>query len=249
MSDEPRLGQTGIGTGSTGIPPRPAGAGMRPQRDPAPQGGAVRYEEEPYEGTQNPERTFRTGTTSGSDPANQGTLGELGEQVRHQAQDVADKAGEQYERTKQAVKDKAAEAADEARGFAERQREGIADMIVAACDALDDSARKLDEQGQPTLARYFRFAADGLKDIGVNLRGSDTADLWRGLHDYAQRQPGMAFGGAVAAGFVLSRFLKSRREPGSDWGEASGYGGQSGRAAGYRSASATDTSAMREEVH
>jgi len=39
---------------------------------------------------------------------------------------------------------------------------------------------------------------------------SPLPEHWQAVEDYTRRQPAVAFGGAVLAGFVLARVLKGR---------------------------------------
>jgi hypothetical protein len=58
-----------------------------------------------------------------------------------------------------------------------------------------------------------------LRDGGAKCRGPASSlrersidDLVRSLNNFARNQPAAFFGGAVLAGFALSRFLKSSAE-------------------------------------
>jgi hypothetical protein len=70
-----------------------------------------------------------------------------------------------------------------------------------------------DELGMeiPQAAFYVHWAADRLERAADELRNRNIEDLFDSFTRFARQQPAAAFAGAVLAGFVLSRFLKSAR--------------------------------------
>lgn len=85
-----------------------------------------------------------------------------------------------------------------------------------AC-ALKEAARSLHDQQQDSVAHYVERAADGLDHLAHNLREQDFGNMVNRFSDFARRQPGVFLGSAVAAGFLLSRFLKSSAEEGREY--------------------------------
>ena len=85
--------------------------------------------------------------------------------------------------------------------------------------------------------RYTDQAADGVDRMARSLRDQDLETTLHQAEDFARWQPAVFMGGAVALGFMLSRFLKSSAErrrdaaAGRGYGSGSGYGGRAG--AGY----------------
>jgi hypothetical protein len=68
-------------------------------------------------------------------------------------------------------------------------------------------------QGESELAgRYAGKAAEGLERLSDDLRGADFDQLVARTENYARRNPAVFLGGAVAAGFLFARFIKSSRE-------------------------------------
>lgn len=121
------------------------------------------------------------------------------------------------------LREQAAHAADEARStagaIAQELRQRMIDAVdhqkAAGADSLSDvagaakaAADRL-KQDRPQLARYVRSAADGVDRLAEDLRSRDLEDIASGLSDLGRRQPVAFFAGAVLAGFVLARFLKS----------------------------------------
>ncbi|MDW6020564.1 hypothetical protein SAZ10_02180 [Mesorhizobium sp. BAC0120] len=113
--------------------------------------------------------------------------GGIGESAANAAETARDKAGEFAERGKAA-------GAGRMEGFARAARR-------AADDLQEDS---------PQIAGYVRQAADGLQQASSSIRSRSVGEIMDMVEDFARRQPTAYFSGAVLAGFVLSRFVKSR---------------------------------------
>jgi uncharacterized phage infection (PIP) family protein YhgE len=111
----------------------------------------------------------------------------------------------------EALKNQAAEAIRETAGdFAEQQKREGAERIKGFGRAVHGAA---DEIGKeiPQAADYVHSAADRLEQAADELRNRNMEDLFDSFTRFARQQPAAAFAGAVLAGFVLSRFLKSAR--------------------------------------
>ncbi|WP_176225426.1 hypothetical protein [Methylomagnum ishizawai] len=76
-------------------------------------------------------------------------------------------------------------------------------------DALRRTAQNLDSEQRPASAQWVGRAADSLDRIAGNLSPQDARALLGQVEDYARQHPGLFFGGSVAAGVVLARFLKA----------------------------------------
>jgi hypothetical protein len=64
----------------------------------------------------------------------------------------------------------------------------------------------------PQAATFVHDAATRLEGAAASLRERSVDDLLRSFNNFARSQPAALFGGAVLAGFALSRFLKSSAE-------------------------------------
>lgn len=100
-------------------------------------------------------------------------------------------------------------AQEQVRGYADAQRGLVAENMEAAANAIGASVESLEEQGHGTAASYLRTAADGMQEASRWLHDKSWGEIWEQAEDYARRQPAVAFGGAMTAGFLLARFLKS----------------------------------------
>lgn len=98
--------------------------------------------------------------------------------------------------------------AEEARSMAEQQKaagaESVARLGRAVHGAADEIGREL-----PQAAQFIHSAAQGLESVSTALKERSVGELASDLKSLTSRQPAAAFVGWVAAGFALSRFLKS----------------------------------------
>ena len=107
------------------------------------------------------------------------------------------------------IKDRAAEALrNTAADFAEAGKAQGAERIDRLGRAVHGAA---DEIGKeiPQAADYVHVAADGLESAASHLRSRSVEDLIGVFNRFARQQPVAAFAGAILAGFVVSRFIKS----------------------------------------
>jgi hypothetical protein len=117
----------------------------------------------------------------------------------------------------------AAEAAKaEARRIASQQKNAGADRLGEVAGAVHGAACSL-EAGMPQMASYVHGAAVRLEDAAKTLRQRNVDDLIDEVTRFARSQPVLFFGGAMLAGFALTRFLKSSNGHAGD-GPISGTG-------------------------
>jgi hypothetical protein len=93
-----------------------------------------------------------------------------------------------------------------------------------------DGLRRLGNQynDQPNIRSYIEAAADGLETVSQELSNQRFEDIAQQAEEFSRNYPVTVFAGAIAAGVVISRILRTAAE--------SGNGGDSG---GERSQSAT----------
>jgi hypothetical protein len=111
-----------------------------------------------------------------------------------------------------AVKEQASEFAadvgEELSHTAEEQKIRGVEAMQGFARAITTAAGELEGQS-PMVARYVRDAGKQVEVLSRNLRGRSITDLMGAASDLARSQPVVFIAGAVAAGFALSRFLKS----------------------------------------
>lgn len=108
-------------------------------------------------------------------------------------------------------KDRAArEVKDAVRDAARQQKSRAAEGLAGFAGALHRSAGDLGSENE-ILGRYTNMAAERLERISQTLRDRDVDELIVEAEDLARRQPALFIGTAMAAGFLMARFLKSSR--------------------------------------
>jgi hypothetical protein len=114
---------------------------------------------------------------------------------------------------------------------ADAQKVRGAEAMQGFARAFTTAAQEL--QGQsPQVARYVRDAAGHVETLSQNLRGKSVNDLIREASRLARSQPAVFLAGAVASGFMLSRFLKSSASRAEGATSASGRSGADARVGG-----------------
>jgi hypothetical protein len=99
------------------------------------------------------------------------------------------------------LKENAAHLADQQKESGARQLSGIAGAVHAAADHLGEQL--------PGAAGYIHDAAERIDHVASDLRTRSFTDIADGVRHLGRERPLALFGGAVLAGFVLTRFLKS----------------------------------------
>ena len=125
----------------------------------------------------------------------------LGAEMKQAAQATSKAIGKQ-------VATFAREVGHELGATAEKQRVRGADAITAFSRAMKAAAGELQEQS-PAVAKHARHAARSIEGLSHSIRDRSATELMQSATDAARLQPALFFAGAIAAGFTLSRFLKS----------------------------------------
>jgi len=101
---------------------------------------------------------------------------------------------------------------DNARSLAEEQKQRGATRIDTVAQAIHNAAEELGQEVPPA-AEYAHAAADQLQRASRLLRENSVEDLLQMAVDLAEERPLVFTGGAVAVGFLLTRFLRSSTPP------------------------------------
>lgn len=171
----------------------------------------------PFPGTESVESS-RGNDREGTDPLARSIRNSESDQssdrdkTKEAARKVADVAKDAARATYDAVSAQASELASSVAGeletSAEDQKRRGAETMRTFAGAVQHAAAELDQQS-PVVARQFRTAAQKVEGLSESLRDRSIRDLVNDASDLARRQPLWFFGGAIVAGFALSRFLKS----------------------------------------
>jgi len=103
------------------------------------------------------------------------------------------------------------EAKTRVREAADQQRGRAAEAVGGVAGALHRAAGDMREENE-TMGRYADMAAERLDEVATYLRDADWGEVIHGAEDFARRQPYWFVGGAMAAGFLLARFVKNSGE-------------------------------------
>ena len=101
------------------------------------------------------------------------------------------------------------QALDQARSAAEEGKTKAADTIHSVAGDLREAATTLGRnQTIAPVGKYATQAADALEDFAGTLRNKDVDQLVTEVSGFVRRNPAIAVGIAVAAGFALTQLLR-----------------------------------------
>ena len=100
------------------------------------------------------------------------------------------------------------EAVSQVEDVAERQKRAGAEKVNEMAKAIHGAADQLGKE-MPQAAELVHAAASRLEQGAGALHERNVRDLMTTVSDMGRKEPLALFGGAVVAGFALSRFLKS----------------------------------------
>ena len=150
-------------------------------------------------------------------------LGDFGKSAQDAAADLTRSARAGAGATVATLKDQATSAAEEAKStiaavadearirlgqIVDDQKSVGADHVSSVARAAHAAAGDL-RQSSPQLAQLVDTAAERVESMAHGIRTSSVTDLLGAVADFGRRRPMALFGGAVAAGFLLARFVKS----------------------------------------
>ena len=128
------------------------------------------------------------------------------------AEQVASRAEDQVasmaDAARKSVVDAVRPVTESVRTYAQQQKTLGAEQIDGVARAAHRAAQEIESQ-MPGVARSVHRAASRLDGASSALRERDLEDLTTQLGEFARSQPAVFFGGAILAGFALSRFLKT----------------------------------------
>jgi len=178
------------------------------------------------------------GTTTGTLPMNTGGAGLGGtgavDQAKNTAQDLAGQAKAKLadvqgqaqaavgDIREQAMKYKD-QALDQARHAAEDGKTKAADTIHGVAGDLREAATSLGRnQTIAPVGKYANQAADALEQFAGDLRDKNVDQLVTEVSGFVRRNPAVAIGIAVAAGFALTQLLRGGNSMSSGGSMSSG---------------------------
>lgn len=143
--------------------------------------------------------------------------------IKSEVKDTAQRIGDAAQRAGAAAEEKIGSMVDSAQesivsaikpakegvqSFAERQKALGAQQLGSVARAAHRVAQEMESE-MPGVARSVHSAAGRLDAASSSLRDQSLEELLANVGDLARKRPVAFFGGAVLAGFALSRFLKA----------------------------------------
>jgi hypothetical protein len=159
----------------------------------------------------------RAGSQSGGQAGGQraGSQGDSQDSVAASlTRDVKEAAKTTTRAVKQQASDFASDIGHELSKTVEDQKMRGVEAIQGFTQAINTAADQLEGQS-PLVARYVRDAVEKVEGLSENISSRNVQELLKATSELARAQPLLFLGGAVAAGFALSRFLKSSARNGS----------------------------------
>ena len=99
----------------------------------------------------------------------------------------------------------------QAEGLFDSQKTAAAEQTHKLSQVLHKMGDEFDQQQQTTFSRWANQLANQTDRVADQLRDQDLSHLLRDAGAYSRREPMLYMGGAVAAGFLVARFLRSSR--------------------------------------
>jgi uncharacterized protein YjbJ (UPF0337 family) len=137
--------------------------------------------------------------------------------VREEAKSAYQSAVQTGKRVGETIADEAKQmidgSMDEAKGQVKStlsdQKGKAAENLDQVAGALRRTSQELSSGENQTIAQYAEAAAEQVERFSGYLKNHEVGELVNDLRDVARRQPEMFVAGALAAGFLIGRFLKS----------------------------------------
>jgi hypothetical protein len=159
-----------------------------------------------------------------------------GQKLRREADEAASAVRDEGSKLKDDLKTGARSEAEslkqEAGAEVSHRRFDAAAQVDAFASALRAGVESLESDGHGAMADYWRSAADGAGRLAERIRHKPLADAWRDTEEYVREEPTLSFGGAMVAGFMIARFLKSSTPEDTEQRLSAGTGGRSSQTAG-----------------
>jgi hypothetical protein len=131
-----------------------------------------------------------------------GRGGEVAGQAKQQGQQLAQQARQQ-------AGDLANRGTEQVKSQLANQKHDASQRMVPIQTALRETGQQLRKQGQGSVAGYADKAADQVERFSAYLRETEVDEIVDEARSFARRRPAVFLGGAVALGFLATRFLKS----------------------------------------
>lgn len=134
---------------------------------------------------------------------------EQGQQVNGSANGLGEAATEATEQIQDQVVNLTQQIRQQANDQVLSQKDRVVDTLDTVALLLNQAGEQAQQQDKAMLAGYADKAAEQVAQWSDALRGQDASQLLEDTRQLARRQPMLFVGGALAAGFLGARFLRS----------------------------------------
>ena len=117
--------------------------------------------------------------------------------------DVSQVAGAAVERGRQFVDS----AREQATGYVEQRKGAVAQSVADLAKALREASQPFDDR--PNIKAFVDNAAGGLDQLADTIRSRGVAEIYSDVEDILRRRPAAVAATTLAAGFLISRFIKA----------------------------------------
>ena len=121
-------------------------------------------------------------------------------------QDVEQVAEAAAERGRQFVDSARAQAT----GYVDQRKNDLAQSVADLAKALRDASQPFDDR--PNIRALVDNAAGGLDQFADTIRNRSVSEIYGDVEDLLRRRPAAVAATTLAAGFLLSRFIKASAE-------------------------------------
>jgi ElaB/YqjD/DUF883 family membrane-anchored ribosome-binding protein len=143
----------------------------------------------------------------------------IGDDVRETAENLRGEFASSAEGVREQAGDMAESVKKRTRAMADDQKDAGADQLHGFARAIDEAADQLANEF-PQAASYVHEAAQRVDNVSTMIRERSIEELLHEANHFARKNTIAFFGMSLAAGFALSRFLKSsapaRDEPAAE---------------------------------
>lgn len=127
-------------------------------------------------------------------------------------------------------------AREQATGFADLQKDQAAQSVADLATSLRSTGETF--EGRPNIQAFVGSAADGLESLADSIRDRSFLELYGEAERFARERPVAVGTGALIAGFLLARFIKSSADGLANAGKTAAANRASGSGATPRRAGA-----------
>lgn len=132
----------------------------------------------------------------------------IGDNLRETVENLSGEFASSAEGVREQAGDMAQSVKKRARAMADDQKDASADQLHGFARAIDQAADQLENEF-PQAASYVHEAAQRVDNVSTMIRERSIEELLHEANHFARKNAIAFFGMSLAAGFALSRFLKS----------------------------------------